>query len=39
MGDLGVVIVGGPPGQFAQFLASERKKWSDVIQKRGIKAD
>jgi tripartite-type tricarboxylate transporter receptor subunit TctC len=39
MADLGVVLVGGSPEQFAQFLASERKKWSDVIQKRGIKVD
>jgi len=39
MADLGVVLVGGSPEQFAQFLASERKKWSDVIHKRGIKVD
>jgi tripartite-type tricarboxylate transporter receptor subunit TctC len=39
MTDLGVVVVGGAPEQFAQFLANERKKWSDVIQKRGIRVD
>jgi tripartite-type tricarboxylate transporter receptor subunit TctC len=39
MADLGVVLVGGTPEQFAQFLAAERRKWSDVIQKRGIKVE
>jgi hypothetical protein len=39
MADLGVVLVGGPREKFAQFLASERAKWSDVIHKRGIKVD
>lgn len=39
MADLGVVLVGGPPEQFAQFLASERRKWGDLVQKRGIKVE
>lgn len=39
MADLGVVLVGGAPEQFASFLASERRKWSDLIQKRGIKVE
>ena len=39
MADLGVVLVGGPPEKFAQYLAGERAKWSDVIHKRGIKVD
>jgi tripartite-type tricarboxylate transporter receptor subunit TctC len=39
MGEFGVVIVGGTPEQFRAYLAAERRKWSDVIQKRGIKVD
>ena len=39
MADLGVVLVGGPPEQFRTYLASERSKWGDLIQKRGIKVD
>ena len=39
MGDLGVVLVGGTPEQFRAYLAAERKKWGEIIQKRGIKVD
>lgn len=39
MSELGVVLVGGTPAQFQAFLAAERKKWSEVIQKRGIKVN
>ena len=39
MTDLGVVLVGGPPDQFRAFLAAERTKWAELIQKRGIKVD
>ena len=39
MADLGVVLVGGTPEHFRTYLAGERKKWSDIIQKRGIKVD
>ena len=39
MGEFGVVIVGGTPEQFRAYLVAERRKWSDVIQKRGIKVD
>jgi tripartite-type tricarboxylate transporter receptor subunit TctC len=39
MSDLGVVLVGGTPEQFQSYLAAERRKWGDVIQKRGIKVD
>jgi hypothetical protein len=39
MSDLGVVLVGGTPEQFQSYLAAERRKWGDVIQKRGIKID
>ena len=39
MSDLGVVLVGGTPEQFQSYLAAERRKWSEVIQKRGIKVE
>jgi tripartite-type tricarboxylate transporter receptor subunit TctC len=39
MTDLGVVLVGGTPQQFRSYLTAERSKWSEVIQKRGIKVD
>ncbi len=39
MADLGVVLVGGTPEQFAQYLAVERKKWTEVIQKRNIRVE
>jgi tripartite-type tricarboxylate transporter receptor subunit TctC len=39
MADLGVVLVGGTPEQFRAYLAAERTKWAELIQKRGIKVD
>ena len=39
MGDLGVVLVGGSPEHFRAYIAAERKKWSDLIQKRGIRVE
>ena len=34
-----VVLVGGTPEHFRTYLTGERKKWSDIIQKRGIKVE
>ncbi len=39
MADLGVVLIGGAPQLFRDFLAAERKKWSEVIQQRQIRAE
>jgi len=39
MTDLGVVVLGGTPQQFRDYLAAERKNWSELIQKRGIKVE
>ena len=39
MRDDGVNIVGGPPEQFQAFLAGERKRWSPLIQKLGLRAE
>ena len=39
MSDLGVVLVGGAPEKFAQFLTAERKKWSEVIAQRGLRVE
>jgi tripartite-type tricarboxylate transporter receptor subunit TctC len=33
----GVQVIGGSPERFAEFLANERKKWSALVQKLGIK--
>ncbi|MDR3473285.1 MAG: tripartite tricarboxylate transporter substrate binding protein [Devosia sp.] len=37
--DMGVVIKGGSPEDFAAFLQSETKKWGTLIRTTGIKAD
>jgi tripartite-type tricarboxylate transporter receptor subunit TctC len=39
MTELRVVVLGGTPQQFRDYLAAERKNWSELIQKRGIKVD
>lgn len=39
MAELGVSLVGGTPEQFAAFIAAERRKFSELIQKQGIKAN
>jgi tripartite-type tricarboxylate transporter receptor subunit TctC len=39
MADLGVVLVGGTHEQFQTYLSAERRKWSEVVQKRGIRVD
>ncbi len=30
---------GGPPGEFAAFIAAEQKIWSDIVRRAQIKAD
>lgn len=35
----GSVVVGGTPESFAQMIASESRKWADVIRKADIKLD
>ena len=37
MADLAVLLVGGTPERFKSFLAAERKRWGEIIQKQGIK--
>ncbi|MGB6537085.1 MAG: tripartite tricarboxylate transporter substrate binding protein [Xanthobacteraceae bacterium] len=36
---IGVVVRGGTPSQFGQFIASETAKWAKVIKNAGIKPD
>jgi tripartite-type tricarboxylate transporter receptor subunit TctC len=31
--------VGGTPAQFAQFIASEQKRWKEVVERAKIKAE
>ncbi len=37
MTELGATLIGGPPEQFAKFIAAERVKFTDLIKKQGIK--
>ncbi len=37
--DMGVTLMGGTPDDVASHIASERKKWSEVVQTAGIKVD
>ena len=39
MADLGATLVGGTPEQFANFIVAERRKYSELIKKQGIKAN
>jgi tripartite-type tricarboxylate transporter receptor subunit TctC len=38
MADIGVNLAGGTPEQLRSYIAAERKKWTSIIQKQGIKA-
>jgi len=38
MADIGVNLAGGTPEQLRSYIAAERKKWTPIIQKQGIKA-
>jgi len=37
--EIGVIVHGGTPAEFAQFIASETAKWGKVIRDAGIKPD
>jgi len=39
MAEFGVELVGGSAGSFQAYLAAERKKWTEIIRKQGIKAN
>jgi len=39
MAELGVTLIGGTPERFADFIVTERKKYSELIKKQGIKAN
>jgi len=39
LGGLGFEVVGGTPEQFASFIHSETKKWTEVVKLTGAKAD
>lgn len=39
MADIGVNLAGGTPEQLRSYIATERKKWTPIIQKQGIKAN
>jgi tripartite-type tricarboxylate transporter receptor subunit TctC len=35
----GAVGGGGPPEEFAAFIANQQKIWSDIVKRAGIKPD
>jgi tripartite-type tricarboxylate transporter receptor subunit TctC len=35
----GAVGGGGPPEEFAAFIAQQQKTWSDIVKRAGIKPD
>lgn len=37
MESLAVGLVGGTPEQFRTYLAAERKRWGEIIQRQQIK--
>ena len=37
--DDGALVVGNTPAEFAAFIASEERRWGDVVRKAGIKAN
>jgi tripartite-type tricarboxylate transporter receptor subunit TctC len=39
LADLGCLIIGGSPADFASFIAGETEKWARVIRTAGIKAE
>jgi tripartite-type tricarboxylate transporter receptor subunit TctC len=39
LAEIGVIVHGGTPAEFAQFIASETAKWGKVIHDAGIKPD
>jgi len=39
LGDLGLSVLSGSPGDFANHIAEETEKWGKVIRAANIKAD
>jgi tripartite-type tricarboxylate transporter receptor subunit TctC len=39
LGDLGCLMFGGSPADFATFVAGETEKWAKVIRAAGLKAE
>ena len=37
--DMGVALMGGAPGEVTSYIATEKKKWSEVVQAAGVKVD
>ena len=37
--DLGIVLLGGSPADFAKFIAEETEKWGKVIRTANIKPE
>src|SRR5262245_47251066 len=37
--DLGLIVAGGTPGQFAEHIRKESVRWADVVKRANVKAD
>ena len=37
--DMGLTIMGGTPDDVTTYIASESKKWSEVVRSAGVKVD
>ena len=37
--DMGVTLMGGAPADVTSYIATEKKKWSEVVQAAGVKVD
>lgn len=37
--ELGLIVVGGPPEQFAAHIKKEQARWAEVVKRAGVKVD
>jgi tripartite-type tricarboxylate transporter receptor subunit TctC len=37
--DLGLIVAGGTPQQFAEHIKRETVRWADVVKRAGVKMD
>ena len=37
--DLGLIVAGGTPEEFAEHIRKESARWADVVKRANVKAD